>query len=270
MKRSIALLLVLLCLALAACGGEPTPAAVETPPIESDPGPAESVPTVSGNNPLLAAQFLSIPSGNAKYGYVNVSREDLPDFSTVDFSDMLSEFMDRRVVNYNGNYIIIDFGDGTGLHCLLGNLSGLHADYCEIIDGSAGYSYGYFVRNSLDESFTYTDFHIRKISNPTFQQEALVPDNYFEPVNGLIFNTTADENGLADSAFYVEGDVISREEAGGYDTIRLSTPDGDLYISAVSVPFGEIAEGDSATVFFVYAGWSNSLEAPAAVYVYHE
>ena len=178
--------------------------------------------------------------------------------------------MDRRVVDYNGNYIIIDFGDGTGLHLLLGNMSGLYADYCEIVDGSAGYSYGYFVRNSLDEPFTYTDFHIRKISNPTFKQEALVPDNYFEPVNILIFNTTADENGLADSAYYAEGEVVSRSEIAGYDTIRLSTADGDLYVSSVSVPFGEIAEGDSVTVFFVYAGWSNSLEAPAAEYVYHE
>lgn len=111
----------------------------------------------------------------------------------------------------------------------------------------------------------------RSIPSPSIQQEALVPDNLFSPVDGAIFTTTAAENGLADSAFFVEGVVASRSEVGGYDTIQVTAEAGEVYISGVSVPLPEeIAEGDSVTVFFVYQGFSEALGAPAGVYVYHE
>lgn len=267
MKRLLfAILSAILILSLSACGS-----AVETPtPDDSDPGPSESVPTVTEDNPLLAAEFLSIPRGNGKYGYVNVSRDDLPDLSSTKFSDILSEFMDRRIINYDGNYVIVDFGDGTGLHFFIGNESGLFADYCDIIDDSAGFSYGYFVRNSLDEPFTYTDFYIRKIPNPTFEQEALVPDNYFEPAPVEIFSTTAEENGLGDTAFYASGEIVSRFDVGGYDTIQVATEAGDLYISAVLVDLPEISDGEAVTVYFVYTGWSDSLGGACGAYVYSE
>lgn len=103
MKRCLlSILSVILILSLTACGS-----AVETPtPDEGDPGPSESVPTVTEDNPLLATEFLSIPKGNGKYGYANVSRDDLPDLSSTKFSDILSEFVDRRIINYDGNYVM--------------------------------------------------------------------------------------------------------------------------------------------------------------------
>ena len=183
---------------------------------------------------------------------------------------MLSEFIDRRIINYDGNYVIVDFGDGTGLHLLIGDLSGLYAGYCEILDDSVGVSYGYFVRDSLDDPFTYTDFYIRKIPNPTFKQEALVPDNYFEPVDDEIFTTTAEENGLGDTAFYADGEIVSRSDIGGYDTIQVATEAGDLYISAVLVDLPEISEGEAVTVYFVYTGWSDSLGGACGAFVYCE
>lgn len=258
--------LIIAVLSLSACES-----ASESPtPVESDPLPAESSPSINEDNPLLSAEFLSIPRGNGKYGYTYVSRDDLPDLSSEEFSDVLSGFMER-VINYDGNYVIVDFGDGMGLHLIIGNSSGLYADYCEMLaDNTAGYSHGYFVRDTLDEPFTFTDFHILKIPDPTIQQEALSPDNYFEPVNDVIFNTTAEENGLADMPFYAEGEVVSRSNVGGYDTIQLATDEGDLYVSATLVPLPEMSAGNHVTVYFAYAGWSDSLDAACGIYVYSE
>ena len=110
----------------------------------------------------------------------------------------------------------------------------------------------------------------RSISHPSIQQEALVEENRFYPVDGVIFTTAADENGLADTPFWVRGEIVSRSDVGGYDTIQLSTEYGALYISAVSVNIPEIDEGAEITVYFVYSGFSDALGGPCGVYAYHE
>lgn len=264
MKKGVAFLFALLCLFLCACGGDPTPAPVDPPVVE--PAPAASVAPVPPYSFISADRYVS--GGKEGRGY------------RVEISESASE-EDMRAV-----FADLTSGDGYPLHTVwfYGQASDVDAVGAytvgmleEVSPGSAPV----FTACTLDAA-TIAAFRdkasgetaaaalARSIPSPSFTQEALVPDNSFSPAPAVIFSTTADENGLADSAYFAEGEVVSREEAGGYDTIRLSTPDGDLYISAVSVPFGEIAEGDSATVFFVYAGWSNSLEAPAAVYVYHE
>lgn len=101
-------------------------------------------------------------------------------------------------------------------------------------------------------------------------QEALVGENYFEPAPVEIFSTTAEENGLGDMAFYVDGDIVSRSDVGGYDTILIATDAGDLYISATLIDLPEMAEGEAVTVYFVYLGWSNSLGGACGAYVYSE
>lgn len=80
----------------------------------------------------------------------------------------------------------------------------------------------------------------------------------------------SDENGLADTPFWVRGEIVSRSDVGGYDTIQLSTEYGALYISAVSVNIPEIDEGAEITVYFVYSGFSDALDGPCGVYAYHE
>ena len=47
----------------------------------------------------------------------------------------------------------------------------------------------------------------RSIPAPTIKQEALVPENLFTPAPEELFSTPASENGLGDSAFYVEGKI---------------------------------------------------------------
>ena len=110
----------------------------------------------------------------------------------------------------------------------------------------------------------------RSIPAPTIKQEALVPENLFTPAPEELFSTPASENGLGDSAFYVEGKIEERAEVGGYDSLRVSTVCGEIWVSSVTIPLGEIAEGDEVIVYFVYAGWSESLSAAAGEYVYHE
>lgn len=111
---------------------------------------------------------------------------------------------------------------------------------------------------------------VRSIPSPSVMQEALVPDNLFSPVPSEIFSTSAEENGLGDMAFYAYGEIISRSDIRGYDTIRVSTESGELYISAVLVEFPEISEGENLTVYFVYTGWSNDLGGACGAYVYSE
>ena len=84
----------------------------------------------------------------------------------------------------------------------------------------------------------------RSIPHPSIQQEALVEENRFYPVDGVIFTTAADENGLVEY--------------------------GALYISAVSVNIPEIDEGAEITVYFVYSGFSDALGGPCGVYAYYE
>lgn len=109
----------------------------------------------------------------------------------------------------------------------------------------------------------------RSIPNPSISQEALVPDNTFYPVEPLIFSTTAEENGLGDTPFYITGEVTSRFDMAGYDTIQFSTSYGEVYISSVLVPL-DIDEGDAATVYFLYTGLSDDYNCPCGVYIYHE
>lgn len=111
---------------------------------------------------------------------------------------------------------------------------------------------------------------VRSIPSPSLMQEALVPDNAFSPAPGEIFSTPAEENGLGDTAFYAGGEIVSRSDVGGYDTIQVATEAGDLYISAVLVDLPEISEGEAVTVYFVYTGWSDSLGGACGAYVYSE
>lgn len=111
---------------------------------------------------------------------------------------------------------------------------------------------------------------LRSIPDPSFKQEALVPDNSFSPAPPEIFSTTAEENGLGDTAFYADGEIVSRSSVSDYDTIQVSMEAGDLYISAVLVDFPEISEGEAVTVYFVYTGWSDKLGGACGAYVYSE
>lgn len=111
---------------------------------------------------------------------------------------------------------------------------------------------------------------VRSIPDPSLSQEALVPENAFSPAPSELFSTTAEENGLADTAFYADGEIVSRSDVGGYDTIQVATEEGDLYISAVLVDLPEISEGEAVTVYFVYTGWSEKLGGACGAYVYSE
>lgn len=111
---------------------------------------------------------------------------------------------------------------------------------------------------------------VRSIPSLSLMQEALAPDNAFSPAPAEIFSTTAEENGLGDTAFYADGEIVSRSDVGGYDTIQVATEAGDLYISAVLVDLPEISEGEAMTVYFVYTGWSDSLGGACGAYVYSE
>ena len=114
------------------------------------------------------------------------------------------------------------------------------------------------------------DSEARSIPSPSFQQEALVPDNSFMKAPGELFTTPASENGLGDQAFYAEGTVEEVAEISGKDAFRLSTDAGEIWVSAVTVPLGEVAQGDEVVAFFVYLGWSDALEKAVGSYVYHE
>lgn len=111
---------------------------------------------------------------------------------------------------------------------------------------------------------------VRSIPSPSLMQEALAPDNAFSPAPVEIFSTTAEENGLGDMAFYADGEIVSRSDVGGYDTIQVATEAGDLYVSAVLVDLPEMSEGEAVTVYFVYTGWSDSLGGACGAYVYSE
>lgn len=109
----------------------------------------------------------------------------------------------------------------------------------------------------------------RSIPDPSISQKTLVPDNTFYPVDPVIFSTTAEENGLGDTPFYITGEVTSRFDMAGYDTIQFSASYGEVYISSVLVPL-DIDEGDTATVYFLYTGLSDDYSCPCGVYIYHE
>lgn len=272
-KISVFLFSLAVCLSLCACSsGAPEVSSSDDSAPPSEPVLSESPPSDT-SNPLLLNDFqvIGLQSGSGedigRRGYLYVSRQSLPELSSPDFSEMLSEFMDQRISGTDYNYTIVDFGDGMGLH-IIGDMSVVF--YSELDGDMAGASYGCFVRDSAEEEFSFTDFHIRKIPDMTIKQKALVSSNYFEPAPETIFSTPASENGLQDTAFYVEGEVVSRSDVGGYDTIQLKAESGMIYISSVSVPLPEISEGEHITAFFVYMGWSDSLEGACGSYVYSE
>ena len=260
MKKGIAFLSALLCLFLCACGGDPAPAPVD--PSSVDPAVSSAVSVVPPYSFISADRYIS--GGKEGRGYRVEISEDASE------EEMRAVFADLTSADDYPLHTVWFYGQA-------GDVDAIGSYTVGMLEETVPGGVPVFTACSLDAA-TIASFRdkadeaalTRSILTPSLMQEALVPDNSFAPAPAVIFSTTAEENGLADSAYFVEGEVVSRSEIAGYDTIRLSTADGDLYVSSVSVPFGEIAEGDSVTVFFVYAGWSNSLEAPAAEYVYHE
>lgn len=271
MKRFLFLLFtVSFCLCLAACSDSGDPAPSEVSDSEEVSTKASAPET---DNPLLLSEFeiCDVLSGSGKKigsrGSVSVKKADLPDLSSPEFAAYMTEFADSRVSGGVYNYVTIFFDDGTGFIFTGGN--DVLAVYCTPdLDGAQ--STPSLGECSRSNGFQFIDYEIRTIPDFTFMQEALVGENSFSPVDEVIFNTPASENGLGDSAFWVDGEVVSRYDVEGYDTIQLSTEYGDLYISAAFIDFPEISEGDETTVFFVYSGFSDALDAPCGVYVYHE
>lgn len=268
MKKAYwSLCIILLAITLSACGGKQSPA-------PDDPIPAENE-ILDTDNPFLLADFSSagVFSGSGDiigtYGYIEVGRDQVPDFYSSDFSRFIAEFVDAKVRNSGRNWITIILDDGTGF-CFTGSNS-VVANY-GMVDEEGGVvkTLGICMLSSETGEFEYTDFCIREIPNPNFLQEALAPENSFKPAPEEIFLTTAEENGYGDQSFYVEGEVTGRLEVSGFDTIQLTTENGDLYVSAVLVDLPDVSIGDNLTVFFVYTGRSIEFDVACAAYVYSE
>lgn len=271
MKKALCLFLALSLLSLLpACssgGGDVPPpevsSSVETPP--------DLIP--ESDNPLLLSEFTvyDVLSGTGKKigsrGAVSVNKYDLPDLSSPEFAAYMTEFVDSRISGNEYNYVTIFFDDGTGFIFPGGNDT--LGVYCRP-DSDGSQSTHSLGECSRADGFQFVDYKIRTIPDFTFKQEALVGENYFEPAPVEIFSTTAEENGLGDRAFYASGEIVSRSDVGGYDTILIATEAGDLYISATLVDLPEISEGEAVTVYFVYFGWSNSLGGACGTYVYSE
>lgn len=255
-----------LAISLPACSGDnkDSPA----PEVSSSVAPKES------ENPFLQAEFLTdtVYSGSGKaigtYGYITMKKSTLPDFYTEEFSAYFTEFANTKVRDSGLNWVSIIFDDGTGF-CFTGSNTAI-ADYGNVDnEGCITAQLGTCIVSSSG-AFEYEEIRTRSIPNPTIMQEALVPNNSFEPVPSEVFSTPAAENGLGDMAFYVEGKVSSRLDVGGYDTVQVATENGDLYVSAVLVQLPELSEGSPITVYFVYTGWADSLSGPCGAYVYSE
>ena len=272
MKKTLYFLCLLSLLAvLPACSGS---GGVDTPPTESSPS-AETPPDPApeSDNPLLMSEFTvcDVLSGTGKKigsrGAVSVNKSDLPDLSSPEFAAYMTKFVDSRISGNEYNYVTIFFDDGTGFIFPGGNDT--LGVYCRP-DSDGSQSTHSLGECSRADGFQFIDYEIRTIPDFTFMQEALVSENYFEPVPPEIFSTTAEENGLGDTAFYANGEIVSRSSVSDYDTIQVATEAGDLYISAVLVDFPEISEGEAVTVYFVYTGWSDNLGGACGAYVYSE
>lgn len=257
MKHRAALFLALI-LALSLCSCGPAPGASTTPSSEPTPSTV-SVP------PYTLINSDEYVSGSAKgVGY----RVEIGDGASEE--DMRAVFAELAAV---GSY---------DLHTVW--FYGLASD----VEAVGAYTVGMIEEPRPGEApvFTAADFdaatlaslreraqadsEARSIPSPSFQQEALVPDNSFMKAPGELFTTPASENGLGDQAFYAEGTVEEVAEISGKDAFRLSTDAGEIWVSAVTVPLGEIAQGDEVVAFFVYLGWSDALEKAVGSYVYHE
>ena len=271
MKKTLYFLCLLsLLVVLPACSGS---GGVDTPPPETPSAETPSDPVPQSDNPLLLSGFFTgdVLSGTGKnigtYGYTLIEKSDLPDINSNKFSEYLSEFADEKVQDSGYNWVSIIFDDGTGV--FFGGSGTLFADYGNLDDeGCIIDLFGTFIKNS--GRYEYEENPVRSILEPSFKHEALVPDNSFSPAPPEIFSTTAEENGLGDTAFYADGEIVSRSSVSDYDTIQVATEAGDLYISAVLVDFPEISEGEAVTVYFVYTGWSDNLGGACGAYVYSE
>lgn len=266
-KFYLILCAVILLATISACGEN-------APSSQNDLGPKKSE-EVETDNPFLLADFSisAVCSGSGdiigNYGYIEVEKSQIPDFNDPEFSRWMAGFAEKRVKNSGHNWVSIILGDGTGF-CFTG-ANGVIAAYGKLdYDGSIIKTLGVCELSSETNNFVYTDYCIREIPSPTPMQQGLVPDNFFAPAPEEIFTSPASENGLADTAFYAEGTVVRRFDLAGYDTIQLSTENGDILISATFIEFSNLSEGDQATSFFLYTGMSTDYELPCGIYVYHE
>lgn len=268
MKKICSILCVALLMAvLSACGGNQT-----LPPDDSPPTKAEEPDT---NNPFLLAEFSidAVLSGDKKVigtrGYINVKKEDVPDFFSAEFSQYMAEFVDKKVKHSPHNCVSIIFDDRTGF--TFAGSNSLVADYGPVdLEGGIIKAMGSCQKSPETGAFEYIDYKIREIPNPNLMQQALAPENSFRPAPEEIFSTTAKENGYGDQTFYVEGEVTDRIDLSGYDTVQLTTKYGDLYVSAVFVDLPDVSIGDNITVFFVYTGRSIEFDVACSAYVYSE
>lgn len=249
-----------LSVSLCACGGPPA-AEVPTPPSVT---PGAETPTAA----------------------------PVPDYSLIDSSKYARDGKD--CIGYR-----VEIGEGAdeeGMRAVFAELSEADSYYLHTVwfyelasdvEAVGAYTVGVLEEEATgaDPTFTAADYdaetlaalrggadesNARSIPSPSFKQEALVPGNSFTPVPAEVFTTPASENGLGGGAYYADGTVEERAEAGGYDSLRVSTDAGEIWISAVTIPLEGVAEGDAVTVYFVYSGWSEALSAAAGEYVYHE
>ena len=241
----------------------------EVPPVSETP----PNPTPQSDNPLLCSEFYAddVLSGTGKkigtYGYTKIGKSDCPDLDSEKFAEYLTEFADTKVQDSGYNWVSIIFDDGTGV-CFAG-AGTIIADYGNVDnEGCITDLFGTYTKGS--DGYEYEQNSTRSIPNPSIMQEALAPDNSFSPVPAEIFSTTAGENGLGDTGFYADGEIVSRFTVSDYDTIQVATEAGDLYISALLVDLPEVSEGETVTVYFVYTGWSDQLGGACGAYVYSE
>lgn len=263
MKKFIALFsAVALALSLCACGGSPV-AEVSDPPEVSPAASAEPAAAV------------------------------VPDYTLIDSSEYARD--GKECVGYRVE--IAEDATEEGLRAVFDELSAADSYYLHTVwfyglasdvEAVGAYTVGMLEEEAPGTSPVFTaptydaetiaalrerageEADARSIPSPSFQQEALVPDNLYPAAPAELFSTPASENGLGDRPFYAAGTVEERAEMSGYDTIRLSTEAGEVYVSAVTIPLEEISAGDEAVVYFVYSGWSDTLGGASGVYVYHE
>lgn len=108
----------------------------------------------------------------------------------------------------------------------------------------------------------------------TWKHDSLLHNNIFSPVDELVFVQPKKNEVLVGrgSLFFVDGDVSAFVDSFGKTYIQFSTDYGDLYLasSAGWFDFGDISQGDTATIYFSYSEWSVLLDGPVGEYVYHE
>lgn len=259
MKHRAALLLALvLTLSLCSCGPAPGP----SPTPSSDPTPASSPAPVPPYSLINSDEYVSGSSKGVGY------RVEIGDGATEE--DMRAVFAELAAVGSYDIHTVWFYG-------LASDVEAVGAYTVGMIEEPSPGKAPVFTAADFDAATlaslrdrAQADSEARSIPSPSFQQEALVPDNSFMRAPGELFTTPASENGLGDQAFYAEGTVEEVAEISGKDAFRLSTDAGEIWVSAVTVPLGEVAQGDEVVAFFVYLGWSDVLEKAVGSYVYHE